>query len=759
MTKKDKKERALRVVVFGVVQGVGFRPFIYRLAHQFKCKGWVKNLGFGVEIHLEKEGEINFKDFLKALQDEKPPLAQIEEIKIEPVPYQNLPVFKIEKSEPSESFVFISPDISVCKSCLQEIRNPQERRFHYPFTNCTDCGPRYTIVKSLPYDRKQTTMEDFKMCQLCAAEYANPLDRRYHAQPIACPVCGPQLTLIDAKTGKRVQGRIETAALLLGQGKIVAIKGLGGFHLVCDALNPSAVSRLRKIKERKTKPFALLAASLATVEKYAFLNPEERNELLSARRPIVLLQKKKDIPGIAPHLEEMGFMLPYTPLHYLLLDHLPLVVATSSNKKEAPIIKDESEGIELLCDYILSHNRPIQMRTDDSVLKIVSNKPLFLRRARGYVPYPQQVPKELESPQHVLALGGELKVTLSLYKNGYVVTSQFLGDLDEYQNYKYFEETLAHLSHLFAVKPEMVVSDLHPHFHTTRFAQKLGIPHLQVQHHFAHILAPLLEHKIFSPKKVLGVALDGYGHGEDGQAWGGEFLLADYSSFERLAHFKYVPLPGGDLAAKQPWRMAVTYLRETFGSKMPEVKALEKISDKKIKCLLQMISAKVNTPLTSSCGRLFDAVSFLVGISPQEVEFEAEAPMRLEALATVKTDKAYDFSFLEKDFPWQISFSPTIKGILKDLEQKIPRARISAKFHNTLAKVIVQVAEKARKERRIDAVVLAGGVFLNNKLLSKASDLLEQKGFNVIRPVLYSPNDESISLGQIAFALAKLKGR
>jgi hydrogenase maturation protein HypF len=758
MTKKDKKGRALRIVVFGVVQGVGFRPFVYRLAHQFQYKGWVKNLGFGVEIHVEKQDKTDFKNFLNALQDEKPPLAQIEEIKIKPVPFQNLHAFKIEKSEPSESFVFISPDISVCKNCLQEIRDPQERRFHYPFTNCTDCGPRYTIVKTLPYDRKQTTMEGFKMCQLCASEYTNPLDRRYHAQPIACPICGPQVTLVDTKTGKRVQGGIETAASLLGQGKIVAIKGLGGFHLVCNALNPNAVSRLRKIKERKNKPLALMAADIATVEKYAFLNPEERSELLSARRPIVLLQKKKDIRGIAPHLDEMGFMLPYTPLHYLLLDHMPLVVATSSNKKDAPIIKDEAEGIEHLCDCILTHNRPIQMRADDSVLKVVGRKPLFLRRARGYVPYPQQVLKELKCPQHILALGGELKVTLSLYKNGYVVTSQFLGDMDEYQNYKYFEETLAHLSHLFAVKPEMVVSDLHPHFHTTRFAQKLGIPHLQVQHHFAHILAPLLEHKIFPAKKVLGVALDGYGYGEDGQAWGAEFLLADYSSFERLAHFKYVPLPGGDLAAKQPWRMAFTYLWETFGMKIPEVKALEKISDKRIKGLLQMIREKVNTPLTSSCGRLFDAVSFLVGISPQEVEFEAEAPMRLEALATIKTDETYNFSFFEKDFPWQISFSGTIKGVLKDLEQKIPLARISAKFHNTLAQVIVQVAEKARKERRIDTVVLAGGVFLNKKLLSKASDLLEQKEFNVIRPVLYSPNDESMSLGQIAFALAKLKG-
>jgi hydrogenase maturation protein HypF len=754
---KDQKGYAAEVVVFGVVQGVGFRPFIYRLAHKYQYKGWVKNIGFGVEIHVEFEQKTDFKDFLKDLKEKKPPLSQIEEIMHKPSSFQNIKDFTIKKSKPGESFVFISPDISICEDCYKEMMSQRERRFHYPFINCTNCGPRYTIVKFLPYDRKQTTMQGFKMCEDCGSEYTNPLDRRYHAQPIACPVCGPHISLLVSRTGKEIKGGISKAASLIKQGKILAVKGLGGFHLICDAKNYGAVRRLREIKERKTKPLALMARDLATIEKYAMLSPAEKKMLLSARRPIILLKKKREIKGIAPFLDEMAFMLPYTPLHYLLLEHLDLIVATSSNKKDAPIMKDVEEGIRELCDYILTHNRPIHMRADDSVFRVVGSEPLFLRRARGYVPYPQRVPKELEIPHHILALGGELKDTISLYKNGYVITSQFLGDLDEYQNYQYFKETIHHLTKLFEVKPEVVISDLHPDFHTTRHAQKSGLPHFQVQHHFAHVLAPLLEHKIPPQNKVLGVSLDGYGYGEDGQAWGGEFLLADYSSYKRLAHFKYVPLPGGDLAAKQPWRMAVSYLMDAFDSKLPEVKALEKVSKNRIKTVMSMIEQKINSPLSSSCGRLFDAVSFLTDLSPLEVEFEAEAPMRLESAAREGIEESYGFSLKGNLPPYQISFTQTIKSILKDLAQEIPPSLISAKFHNTLARIIASIAEKSRKDYGINTVVFVGGVFLNKKLLHRAKSLLEQKKFNFLRTINYSPNDESISIGQIAYGLNKLK--
>lgn len=748
---------AIRLVVFGVVQGVGFRPFIYRLAQKFRCQGWVKNIGFGVEIHLESETKTDFRDFLKAVQDTKPPLSQIEEIIQEPTSFLGLKDFTIQKSREGESFVFISPDISICDSCYKEMLDHSDRRHLYPFINCTDCGPRYTIVKSLPYDRKETTMRHFTMCEDCRSEYVNPMDRRYHAQPIACPVCGPQIQLVQARTGRKIQGGIQKAASLIQEGKILAVKGLGGFHLVSQALNPESIQRLRKIKQRKTKPLALMARDLDTIEKYAVFSSSEKELLLSARRPIVLLKKKKDIKEIAPHLDELGFMLPYTPLHYLLLDHLDLIVATSSNQKDAPIMKDEDEGIEDLCDYILSHNRPIQMRADDSVIKVVDKLPLFIRRARGYVPYPQKVHEDLASSRHILALGGELKDTVSVYKNGYVVTSQFLGDLDEYQNYKYFEETIHHLTRLFEVKPELIVTDLHPDFHSTRYAQKSGLPYLQVQHHFAHILAPLLEHKFSPQKKVLGVSLDGYGYGEDGLAWGGEFLIADYSSYQRFAHFKYVPLPGGDLAAKQPWRMALSYLLEAFGSDFPDLKVFRKVQKSKIKGLMEMIEQGINSPLTSSCGRLFDAVSFLAGTSPQEVEFEAEAPMRLESVADENTRQSYGFTFQGQSSPFQISFAKTIQSLIKDLSNGTKISLVSSKFHNTMARVIASVAERIRIEQGIDTVVFVGGVFLNSKLLHRASGLLKKRGFHVLRPLNYSPNDESLSIGQIAYALNRIK--
>jgi hydrogenase maturation protein HypF len=751
--------RAVRITVGGVVQGVGFRPFLYRLADGFGYKGWVKNIGSGVKIHLESEKKTDFGPFLRALEDDKPPLVQIESLDLRPAAYQGCSGFKIKKSEEGESFVFISPDISTCRACRREIADPEERRHRYPFTNCTDCGPRYTIVGSLPYDRPKTTMAGFVMCRDCRREYEDPADRRYHAEPIACPVCGPRVTLKEAESGKRIPGGIEAAANLIRTGNILAVKGLGGFHLVCDPRRPGAVQRLRVIKERRRKPLALMARDIATVEQYAYISPAERRVLKSAGHPIVLLRKKKDIPGISPHLDEIGFMLPYTPLHHLLLEKLSLIVATSSNPKDAPIAKDEKEGIGRLCDFILTHDRPIQTRADDSVIKLAGDGPLFLRRARGYVPYPQRVPTHLHIPEHILALGGELKDTVSVYKKGYVITSQFLGDLDEYQNFRYFEETIAHLERLFDVRPRVVVSDLHPHFRTTRYAQKLGLPHFQVQHHHAHVLAVLLEHQIPAGRKVLGVAFDGYGYGQDGGAWGGEFLLTDYSSFTRIAHFKPVPLPGGDRAAREPWRMALSYLKEAYGDEVPSLPSLEKVDRKSRHLVMNMISSGINSPLTSSCGRLFDAVSYLAGLAPVEVEFEAEAPLRLEAVSRRNIKASYPYELLTDREPWQLSFATTIREIVRDVSRKTSPEKIGSAFHHTLAEAIASVSERAREAHGIDTVALVGGVFLNKTLLTLASRMLRRKGFEVLRPRQYSPNDESISLGQVAYALARLKSR
>jgi len=743
-------------VVFGVVQGVGFRPFVYRLAKRLDLRGWVKNAGFGVEIHLESESEDGPKRFLEALRREPPPLARIEKIDASAAPFGSCRDFEIRKTRQAGGFVFISPDIATCPECLAEIRTPGERRYRYPFTNCTNCGPRYTIVRGLPYDRLKTTMAGFPMCPDCRREYGDPLDRRYHAQPIACPVCGPKLTLRDARSWEKLPGGIPEAAALIRKGRILAVKGLGGFHLVCDPFNRRAVLRLRRIKARRTKPLALMARDPGTVERYAVASPQERELLQSPRRPIVLLKKKVDVPLIAPHLDEIGFMLPYTPLHSLLLDDLGLVVATSSNSKDAPIITDESEGIRELADFVLTHDRPIAMRADDSVAKVVSGRPLFVRRARGYVPYPQAVPDALKSDGDLVALGGELKDTVSVYKNGYVVTSQFLGDLDDYRNLAYFEETLDHLLRLFEVRPRAVVTDLHPDFRTTRFAERMGIPHHKVQHHFAHLLAPLLEHGIVPGRKVLGVAWDGYGYGTDGSAWGGEFLLADFREFERFARFEPVALPGGDLASREPWRMALSYLHEAFGAAPPEAAALRPIGRARKKAVLEMIRSGIQSPPTSSCGRLFDAVSFLCGIAPSKLEFEAEAAMRFEAAAAGGPGRAYPVSLRRPEAGglYEISFGPLVRAVLGDLDGGAAPSRVSARFHGTLARLILRVAEAARKERGTDTVVLCGGVFLNKRLLETAERNLSAHGFAVVRPVLYSPSDESLSLGQIAWGLA-----
>ena len=749
--------KAIRILVSGVVQGVGFRPFLYRLAERFGYKGWVKNIGSGVEIHLESPKKTDFGPFFEALNKDQPPLLRIESLDLRPVAYEGQRAFKIKKSKEGESFVFISPDIATCSACRREIADPGERRHRYPFTNCTDCGPRYTIVRSLPYDRPKTTMAGFEMCPDCRREYEDPGDRRYHAQPIACPVCGPRVTLKEARNGKKIEGGIETAANLIKRGKILAVKGLGGFHLVCDPLDPGAVRRLRATKKRERKPFALMARDIAVIERYAHVSPAERRALTSPNRPIVLLRKKRDIPGIAPHLDEVGFMLPYTPLHHLLLESLGLIVATSSNPKDAPIAKDESEGIGGLCDFILTHDRPIQTRADDSVVKLAGDGPLFLRRARGFVPYPQRVPAHLRRPEPILALGGELKDTISVYKKGYVITSQFLGDLDEYQNFRYFEETIAHLKRLFDVRPEVVVSDLHPHFRTTRYAQKLGLPHFQVQHHYAHVLAVMLEHQVAEEGKVLGVSLDGYGYGQDGGAWGGEFLLADYFSFKRIAHFRPVPLPGGDRAAREPWRMALAYLHQAYGEKIPALPSLSRVSRKSRDLVLKMISTGLSSPPTSSGGRLFDAVSYLVGLAPAEVEFEAEAPLRLEAVSRRESGTLYPFEVLTEVAPWQLSFAPTIGEIVRDLSRKVSAERISAAFHRTLAEAIASVCVRTRGVHGVSTVALVGGVFQNKTLLTLASRRLQEEGFNVLRPQQNSPNDESISLGQIAYALARLK--
>ncbi len=755
------RRAAARLTVFGVVQGVGFRPAVYRLARRLGLDGWVLNAGSGVEIHVEGPAAA-VRGFAAALRAGLPPLAAIERLDQRPARPEGRRGFEIRASREAAGFVFISPDIATCPECLEEIGTPGARRYRYAFTNCTNCGPRYTIVKSLPYDRPRTTMAGFPMCADCRREYEDPLDRRHHAQPIACPVCGPRLWLVDARTGRRLPGGVPEAAALIRAGRVLAVKGLGGFHLVCDPFDRAAVARLRRAKARRTKPLALMARDLSVVRRYAVVGPAERDLLLSPRRPIVLLRKKAgaDIPLVAPGLDEIGFMLAYTPLHHLLLERLDLIVATSSNAKDAPIAKDETEGVRGLCRAVLTHDRPIAMRADDSVVKVAAGRPLFVRRARGYVPAPQPVPEALRSDKDLIALGGELKDTISLYKNGYVVTSQFLGDLDDYRNFGYFEETLAHLLRLFDARPAAVVTDLHPDFRTTRYAARLGLPHLRVQHHYAHVLAPLVEHGRGPGRRVLGAALDGYGYGEDGAAWGGEFLLADYDGYERFARFETVPLPGGDLAAREPWRMALAWLDRAFDGRLPDLPALRRVDRRRRQAVLGMIRGGLRSPLVSSCGRLFDAVSFMAGTAPERLEFEAEAAMRFEAAAGRAAARGrYRIDLLDRGpgAPLEVGFDPLVRELVGDVRAGEPAAVVSARFHDSLAGLIVRVAERARRDRGVDEVALAGGVFLNRRLLTTTERRLTARGFRVLRPLAYSPNDESLSLGQIGWGLARIR--
>ncbi|MEW6456926.1 MAG: carbamoyltransferase HypF [Acidobacteriota bacterium] len=757
------EKKALRIRVFGVVQGVGFRPFIFRIAKRFGYHGWVKNFGKGVEIFLERENKNykDFNDFLSALENEKPPLAEIKSIKIYNENIKHFDDFTILPSKEEESFVFISPDISVCEDCLRELFNPDDRRYRYPFINCTNCGPRYTIIKKLPYDRSKTTMENFKLCEKCSKEYSSPEDRRFHAQPVACDECGPHVSLINSKDRSILYEKdssIFKAQQFLREGFILAVKGLGGFHLFSNPFNLETTNRMRRFKKRERKPFALMAKDIYTIKKYCYVSPEEEKFLLSPRRPIVLLKKKRDIEKIAPFLDELGIMLPYTPLHHLLINNLDLLIATSSNFAESPIIKDDKEKeLYEISDFVLTHNRPIHMRVDDSVLKISNGKPLFLRRARGYVSEPLEVPEELKIEKHLIALGGELKNTISFYKNGYIIPSQYLGDLKDWRNQKYLREALNHIKKLFEVNPEVVITDLHPDFFTTNYAEKMGIRHLKVQHHFAHILATMVENQISPDEKILGVALDGVGFGTDNRIWGGEFLICDYRNFNRFAHFEYVPQPGGDKATKEPWRMALSYLFHNSPDKnlnLDFIKAIESfryIEDSKIKSVLEILKKEIYSPLTSSAGRLFDAVSFLIGTSPETTDYEAEAPMRMESIVENNFFESYDFEIIKRK-AISISFKKTIQGIISDLN-KINAARIASKFHNTLAKTVLEISKIAVNQEKIKKVLLGGGVFLNRILLERTIKLLSDNGIKVIRPEKFSPNDESISLGQIAYGL------
>jgi hydrogenase maturation protein HypF len=757
-----------------MVQGVGFRPFVYVAASRRALRGRVRNNTTGVLIEVEGEhGDI--EQFVSELRKNAPPLSAIESVEcnhhLAPAAYDDFLILEsIHETGNGAALVPISPDVATCDECLRELFTPDNRRYRYPFINCTNCGPRFTIVENIPYDRAQTTMRDFEMCADCRREYEDPRDRRFHAEPIACPACGPQVVLVKSDTGAgSVEGRrqsdrnaeavIPKARELLNAGFILAIKGIGGFHLACDALNATSVAKLRQRKYREDKPFALLADSVEMVREYCLVSPVEAELLSSERRPIVLLERKPGggiPPAVAPGANHLGFMLPYAPLHHLLLEAYgrPLVL-TSGNVSDEPICFADAEAtvrLRAIADYFLLHDRRIHMRTDDSVVRIHEGRELLVRRARGYAPAPVKTAFKFSS--QILACGAELKNTFCLGRDHYAFVSHHLGDLENLETLRAFTEGIEHFQRLFHVVPEVIAYDLHPEYLSTKYAlacERIAT-RVGVQHHHAHIASCMADNQIEG--EVIGVALDGLGFGTDGRLWGGEFFVANLCEAERIVHLAEVLMPGGASAIREPWRMAAVYLRQAFGDEfvnldLPFVRELA--GRRGWPTLRSMIANRINCPETSSVGRLCDAVSSLLGVRSL-VNYEGQAAIELEAMADRDAHGAYEFG-LEGDL---IKAPAVIRAAVSDLLNGVPAAVVSRRFHRALARVIVTVAERIRSDRKLNRVVLSGGVFQNLLLLTDAKKMLAASGFEVFSHRRVPTNDGGISLGQAAIAAARI---
>jgi hydrogenase maturation protein HypF len=755
-----KLGRLAIISVRGVVQGVGFRPFIYRLAQQHDLKGWVRNTSGNVEIGVEgNEAEINH--FLKELESKAPPMARIESVEVSFSPPQGYDDFIIKESLSREGhYQLVSPDIATCPECKEEIFSATDRRYGYAFTNCTNCGPRFTIIEDIPYDRPKTTMRSFKMCPLCQREYDDPLDRRFHAQPNACPVCGPKLEMVDNE-GKAVESEdvISAANRWLKEGRILAVKGLGGFQLACDATDEDAVTELRKRKRRPSKPLAVMMGTINEVEKHCLVSEEERELLESPQAPIVLLRWKEGsniTKAVAPKLKYLGVMLPYTPLHHLLLKEVgrPLVM-TSGNLSEEPIAKDNDEALRRLkdiADYFLLHNRDIYARYDDSVYMVEEGKARALRRARGYAPYPIFLPFKA---RQILACGAEDKNTFCLTRDEHAFLSQHIGDMENAETLEHFENTIKLYEKLFRIEPEIIAYDLHPEYLATKYAMEAGsgtnVKLVPVQHHHAHIVSCLVENNIKG--LVIGVAFDGTGYGPDGTIWGGEFLLADYKGFKRVGHFEYVPLVGGAAAIKKPYRMALSYLYTLFGEDfdlggLP----LGAVNPAEVEVIKQQLKKKINSPLTSSAGRLFDAVSALLGVRGK-IDYEAQAAIELEMLAADdRKAKAYPFVINVEEGKGVVGLRELWSALVSDVRDKTAAPLISLKFHKTIAEIAAEMCRLISKDTGIKQVALSGGVFQNRLLLRLTTAALKREGFEVITHRLVPPNDGGLSLGQAVIA-------
>jgi hydrogenase maturation protein HypF len=750
----------VHISVKGVVQGVGFRPFIYQLATKYNLRGWVRNTSGDVSIEVEGEAK-DIEQFLRGLREQAPPLSHIEDITVTHGSPANYERFEIRHSLAEEGkYQLVSPDIATCPECLREIFSPEDRRYRYPFTNCTNCGPRFTIIADVPYDRPNTTMHRFRMCPECQQEYDNPLDRRFHAQPNACPRCGPQLELTDAR-GNPVacDDIISKTNQLLREGKIIAVKGLGGFLLSCDATSQVAVNRLRQRKNRPAKPLAIMVSSLDEVRQHCDLNSEEEKLLTSPGSPIVLMKWKADspiTPAVAPNLKYLGVMLPYTPLHHILLREtgLPLVM-TSGNLSEEPIAKDNDEALKRLgdiADYFLMHNRDIYARYDDSVTIVERGVPQFIRRARGYAPHPIHL--NYKSRQ-IMGCGAEEKNTFCLTRDNFAFLSQHIGDMENMETMESFVNTIALYQQLFRIEPEIIAHDMHPEYLATKYAKELAVRDsiklVPVQHHHAHIVSCMADNGLEEP--IIGVSFDGTGYGTDGNIWGGEFMVADHRQFTRMGHLDYLPLPGGALAIRKPYRTAIGYLISLDIDLDRRLPFLKQVDNVELNIIQSQLEKNINSPLTSSCGRLFDAISALIGVRGT-IEYEAQAAIELEMLAyedTKETD-SYPYSIIEQDGVFIIKLRDLFAAIIHDLHGNTPAASISARFHNTVARMIVELCKIISSKTSLTRVALSGGVFQNRLLLEKATALLRGASFEVLTHRQVPCNDGGVSLGQVVIA-------
>ena len=741
-----------RIELRGVVQGVGFRPFVYRIARQCEIRGRVLNSSDGVVIEAEAR-ESDVSRFLSLLTTGLPPLARIDHLAVSAQSPVGDAEFTIEQSVSlSGRFSLVPPDVATCPECTRDFTSPENRRYQYPFTNCTNCGPRYTIIRDVPYDRANTTMTEFPMCPRCQAEYEDPLNRRFHAEPNACPDCGPSLTLVGSGELLSAGVILERARTLLREGRILAVKGLGGFHLACDATNEIAVALLRERKRRSGKAFAIMVRTIEIAERICVVTDADRALLTGARRPVVLLQRREDsgiAASVAPGNARLGVMLPYTPLHHLLFgDSLEALVMTSGNMSEEPIVSRDEEAqprLHMLADHFLLHNRAIQTRVDDSVVQTFEGREYPVRRSRGYAPDPIALSMPLAE---VLACGGELKNTLCLTKEHYAILSPHIGDLENVETMEYFRETRMHLERFFRVSPAAVAHDLHPNYLSTRFAlRESGLPAIGVQHHHAHIASCMADNGIDG--RVIGVAFDGTGYGTDGKIWGGEFLVCDFTGFERRGHLRYVPLAGGDSAVRQPWRSALAWLHEIHR----DTSLLPDIPPNQLQVVDTMIARNIQTLATSSCGRLFDAVSSLLGIR-HETTYEGQAAIELEMRAT-SASAPYPFLIDDGD-PFQIDPRPTIEAIANDVQGGEPIGEISARFHLTIAHVIADACVRLRDSTALTRVCLSGGTFQNLRLLTHAVNLLRERRFEVFVHHRVPANDGGLALGQAVIASCQL---